>query len=188
MPGRRLTTEPPAFVDQPPAPPNHPHEGSFMVPPPETAAPYQETSRRLVADEGQTMTTLDDEERFEFSTLLQVGKGSDTLNVLGHTVVVENLNVDDDLRVGQFCKPYLNSDAYERAWQLATCAAGVRTIDGRPVYNSLEANPSAEEVFTEKAAKLARYTPVVITEIYRGILAIDVDFVNVAIKMGKLKG
>lgn len=189
MPGRRITSEPPPLTDTPPAapaPPNHPNQGSFMAPPQEYE--YTEERRRLVDEEASKTTTLSDDMRFEFTTLLQTGKGTKTIDVLGHEVVIENLNCDDDLRVGAFCKPYLGSDAYDRAWQLGTCAAGVRTIDGRAVYNSLEANPSMDHVFAEKVSRLGKFMPVTITEIYRAIGSIDVRFVEVAIELGKLKG
>jgi hypothetical protein len=187
MPGRRITSEPPPLVGPIPTlgPPSAAaQQGSFMAPPEE----YQET-RRLVGDAVEDkVTTLSDEHRFAFTTLLVCGKGQATVDVLGHTVTLENLNTDDDLRVGLFCKPYVGSEAYERAFQLATCAAGVRTIGGRAVYEPMEEEPSPESVFAEKAAKLGRYRPVVITEIYRAILGIDVDFVELATKLGKLKG
>jgi CRISPR/Cas system-associated endonuclease Cas3-HD len=71
---------------------------------------------------------------------------------------------------------------------VATCAAGIRTIDGRPLYNALSRDESPESIFQAKLQKLRQYYPVVITEIYREILNLDVEFVELAVKLGKLKG
>lgn len=181
MPGRRITAEPPPYVDDP-LPPGAPaHQGSFMAPP--------EEDRRLVdAEPAEEVTTLTLDERMQFSTLLSCGKRSKSIDVMGHEVAIENLDTDDDLRVGLFCKPYMGSEAYERAYQLATCAAGVRSLGGRPLYTPLEESPSPNAVFDEKISKLGKYRPVVITEIYRAIGMLDIEFAELATRLGKLKG
>lgn len=186
MPGRRITAEPPPLVDQVPTlgPPSaQAQQGSFMAP------PEEHQDRRLI-DQGPAVEeiVLSLDERMQFSTLLGCGKRGKTIDVMGHEVTIENLDTDDDLRVGLFCKPYVGSEAYERAYQLATCGAGVRSLGGRPLYTALEEAPSAQGIFEEKVRKLGKYRPVVITEIYREILSLDVEFVELATKLGKLKG
>jgi hypothetical protein len=146
-------------------------------------------SRVLVGDPAsEAVTELSDAERALFSTLMACGKMSKTLDVMGHEIVVETLNTDDDLRVGLFAKPYLGSEAHERAWQVGTCAAGVRLIGGRPVYTPLSAEEGAEVIFDAKVAKLLKYYPIVVTEMYRAILSLDIEFAELATKLGKLKG
>ena len=166
-----------------------------QIRPPEPFVPLENEEREKVATpeqeiaaEGELLTELSDEERLWFETLLTVGRRSKTITVMGHEVVIQNLNTDDDLRIGLFCKEFQNAPpADSRAYQLATCAAGIRSIDGQPLYQPLGGN-SDQEAFDQKAARLRAYYPVVITQIYREILSLDGEFMELAQKLGKLKG
>lgn len=67
------------------------------------------------------------------------------------------------------------------------CAAGIRTINGQPLYQSL--TPATDdEVFDAKVEKLKDYYPIVITKIYRAIMDLDQEFAELAVKLGKIKG
>lgn len=182
MPGRRITADaPPPIIDQPPtAPPQEPSEGTVLP---------EEESRRLVGPSpANKLTELQDAERVSFATLLACGQMSDEINVMDHTVVIENLDTNDDLMVGMFTKDFVGTDAYQRAWQLATVACGIRTIDTRPVYTPLVENATDQHMFDETVKRLGKYRPVVITEIYRAILALDVEFEELREKLGKQNG
>ena len=150
------------------------------------ATPEQEEIAAAAA--GEQTTELTDEERKWFDTLLTVGRRSKTISVFGHSVVIQNLNTDDDLRIGLACKEFQGAvPAEARAYQVATCAAGIRSIDGQPLYQPLgETDP--QEMFDQKMARLRQYYPVVITQIYREILALDGEFIELAQKLGKLVG
>ncbi len=119
---------------------------------------------------------------------MSCGKRTKVIEVLGHSVGIESLNVDDDLRIGLFTKEYRESDAYARAVHIGTCAAGVRTIDGRLLYTPISEDETPESVFQAKVTKLLKFYPVSITEIYREILNLDAEFGELAMKLGKLKG
>lgn len=197
MPPRRLTAEPPPLVANDPVPPGPPvnappgmgyeQTGSFMAPP--EVFPNDDQSRIVVGTSAsEQITELTDEERALFATLMGTGRMSKTLDVMGHEVVVETLNTDDDLRVGLFAKPYLGTEAHERAWQVGTCAAGVRLIGGRPLYTTLSAEEGTEAIFDAKVTKLLKFYPIVVTEMYRAILSLDLEFAELATKLGKLKG
>jgi hypothetical protein len=162
--------------------------------PPQSLAPENEEREKIATPEqeiaagGEVITELTDEERGWFETLLTVGRRSRTVTVMGHEVVIQNLNTDDDLRIGLFCKEFQGAPpADARAYQLATCAAGIRTVDGLPVYQPL-GETSDQEMFDQKVARLRKYYPVVITQIYREILSLDGEFMELAQKLGKLKG
>jgi hypothetical protein len=149
----------------------------------------QEESYRVVSDAGDDdVTNLSEEDRRAFDTLLTCGRRTKTIEVMGHKVTIESLNVDDDLRIGVYCKEYRDSDAFPRAIQVATCAAGIRAINNRPMYSALSSDESSESIFQIKVDKLAKYYPIVITEIYREILNLDAEFAELAMKLGKLKG
>jgi hypothetical protein len=176
---QRLTAEPsPPLI----APQEVPQQ-SIPVP------PHEGEDRRLVGEAPEAdITELTDEERNQFITLMSCGKRSKTIDVMGHSVSIESLNVDDDLRAGLFTKEYRDSDAYARAVQLATCAAGIRTVNGRPLYTPISVDETSESIFQAKLSKLLKYHPVVITEIYREIINLDLEFGELAMRLGKLKG
>lgn len=150
------------------------------------ASPEQEEA--AAAAKGDPVTELTDEERKWFDTLLTVGRRAKTISVCGHSVVIQNLNTDDDLRIGLFCKDFQGAvPADARAYQVATCAAGIRSIDGQPLYQPL-GDTDPQEIFDQKLARLRNYYPVVITQIYREILALDGEFIELAQKLGKPVG
>jgi hypothetical protein len=177
---QRLTAEPPPLIA--------PQEVSQQpIPVPQVAQDGED--RRLVGETpGEDVTKPTDEERNQFITLMSCGKRSKSIDVMGHPVVVESLNVDDDLRIGLFTKDYRESDAYPSAVRLATCAAGVRTIGGRALYTPISTDETSESIFRAKLEKLLKYHTSVITEIYREIVNLDIEFGELALKLGKLKG
>jgi hypothetical protein len=149
-----------------------------------------EEDRQKVADEVvEEVTELSDEERVWFSTLLTCGRRHKTITVMGdHKVAVQTLNADDDLRIGLYTKDFKDSDAYPRAYQIAVCASGVRSIDGRPLYQPITESEDEGAVFAEKVSRMSKFYPVVITEIYRAIMDLDTEFAELARKLGKLSG
>lgn len=171
MPGRRITADnPPPVLDPPP-------QGIPEDLPPGTVTTEAGETRRVVGQSASSrLTELTEAERTTFSTLLSCGQMATEIDVMGFPVTIENLDTNDDLMVGQFAKDYLGSDAYQRAWQLATVACGIRTIEGRPVYTPMIENPSDQHMFNETVKRLGKYRPVVITEIYTEILKLDLEF------------
>jgi hypothetical protein len=142
----------------------------------------------LIEEETEKVTDLTLDERAQFVTLMTCGRRTKTIDVLGHKVTIESLNNDDDLRIGLYTKDYRDSDAYARAVHIGTCAAGIRSIDDQPLYQSLSQDESSESIFRAKAEKLLKFYPIAVTEIYREILKLDVEFAELATKLGKLKG
>lgn len=149
----------------------------------------EEESRRIVGEPAsEEVYTPSEEERAQFASLLTCGKRSKVIEVLGHKVLIESLNVDDDLQIGLFTKEYLDSTGYATAVKLATCAAGIKTVNNRPLYQTLSSDESPGSVFRAKIEKLRSYHLAPITEIYREILNLDVEFGELAVRLGKLKG
>ncbi len=191
MAGQRIPPKAPKVGGAPP-PPIDPD-----IRPPEPFLSFaEEEGERIRVDTEDTetpaeedpVTELTDEERRWFDTLLTVGRRSKTISVCGHSVVIQNLNTDDDLRIGLFCRDYLGAaPADTRAYQLATCAAGIRSVDGQPLYQPL-GDTDPQEIFDQKLDRLRKYYPVVITQIYREILALDGEFIELAQKLGKPVG
>ena len=145
--------------------------------------------RQVVSEEDDPdITLLTDEERRDFADLMTCGRKAKVLTVMDHSVVIETLNCDDDLKVGLFTKEYLGTDAYERAWQIAVVAAGVRYVDGRPPVPPALSPDEEKAQYLLKCEKFRKYYPVTLTQIYREIQALSAEFFEWAQKLGKLPG
>ena len=138
--------------------------------------------------EEEEAVSLSPEEEIMFASLMTCGRRSKTVHLLNHTVVVESLNGDDDLRIGLYVKEYQGSLGEQRAYQIAVAAAGIRSIDGKPIATSLYAEAGNDALFDEKVAKVSKMYPTVINRIYRAVLDAEKEFVELATKLGKLDG
>lgn len=189
MAGRRITATP-----VPPEMVLSDGDDSLVAPPEEfpdePVVVATEEDRQKVEDApAEVVTELTDEERVWFTTLLTCGRRHKIITVMGdHKVAIQTLNSDDDLRIGLYTKDFKDSDAYPRAYQIAVCAAGIRTIDNRPLYQPISEEEDDGAVFAEKVSRMSKFYPVVITEIYRAIMDLDNEFAELARKLGKLSG
>lgn len=160
--------------------------------PPSGASPFGEEDHVLVGEPvvaaEEEITELSPEEEVMFASLLTCGRRSKVLHLLDHTVVVQTLCGDDDLRIGLYVKDYVGSLGEQRAYQIAVAAAGIRTIDGKPLASSLYEQAGNDALFDEKATKVAAMYPTVINRIYRAVLDAEKEFVELATRLGKLDG
>ena len=114
---------------------------------------------------------------------------TDIVDVFGHPVEIESLSVGDDQRIGLYCKEYQDAPpADSRSYQIAVCAAGVRQLDHKPLYQPLSDEESAQSIFVKRAAEIEKLYPAVVTEIYRAIMNLDIKFAELLDKLGKQKG
>ena len=164
-----------------------------MVPP---AAPSAD--RRVVGeliedeldeDQSPPVTELSAQERRDFASLITCGRRSKTITVMGHPVVIQTLNTADEMRIGLFTKPYLDSQlGFQRAYQVAVCAAGIREVQGKPLFQELREITSDDEIFDRSVAAVQEFYPIVITQVYQAIMDLEREFAELAIKLGKLSG
>lgn len=134
-------------------------------------------------------TELTDDERHDFAALMTCGRRSKTITVMGHPVVIQTLTTADEMRIGLYTKPYLETQlGFQRAYQVAVCAAGVREVQGRPLFSSLREITSDDEIFDKSAEEIKKFYPVVVTQIYQAIMDLEREFAELAIKLGKLSG
>jgi hypothetical protein len=156
-------------------------------------APPGET-RQVVGDlieaevEEPEVTELSTEERNDFATLMTVGRRSKKISILGHTVTIQTLRTSDEMRIGLYTKPYLESQGFARAYQVAICACGIREVDGAPLYSSLTEVVDEDEAFDKRVEKMEQYYPIVVTKIYQKIMELEREFAELAIKLGKADG
>lgn len=138
--------------------------------------------------EEEETTTLSDDERAQFKTLLTIGRVTKEVDVLGHPVLMKTMTVSDELMVGLETEKYRKSEAFARAYQSAVVAASVISIDGEPVYTPISAEESDTEVFTKRLKKIHALYPIVVSEIYRHYMEVEKEFAQLAQKLGKLQG
>lgn len=141
------------------------------------------------AEAAPEVTELTDAERRDFASLLTCGRRSKTITVMGHPVVIQTLTTADEMRIGLYTKPYLETQlGFQRAYQVAVCAAGVREVQGKPLFTSLREVTSEDEIFDKSVAEISKFYPVVVTQIYQAIMDLEREFAELAIKLGKLPG
>lgn len=157
---------------------------------PTEAPPLPEADEPTVVGEvpPEPQPELSPEEEVMFASLLTCGRRSKVLHIFDHTVVVQTLCGDDDLRIGLYVKNYQGSLGEQRAYQIGVAAAGIRTIDGKPLVQTLYEHAGDDALFDAKVAKVAAMYPTVISQIYRGVMDAEKEFVSLAAKLGKLDG
>ena len=171
-----------------------------LTPPPPRPAPEGE-DRRIAASEAVLeeeerplpeavpVTELTDQERIDFASLMTCGRRSKTITVMGHPVVIQTLNTADEMRIGLYTKPYLETQVgFQRAYQVGVCAAGIREVQGKPLFNSLREITSEDEIFDKSVEEVRKFYPIVVAQIYQAIMDLEREFAELAIKLGKLTG
>lgn len=161
------------------------------------SSPEEEEPDRVRVDEpededepdepaGPEETELTDEERESFRNLLTVGRRTKTVELFDHKVVIASLNVDDEVMIGQATKAYKDSLTHSRAWQSATVAAAIRSVDGEAWGQSLFADADPAVLFEEKWAKVRRMYPLIVQVLYNEVTGLETEFAELARKLGKL--
>lgn len=139
--------------------------------------------------EAEEVVELTNDERMELSSLFTVGRRTEIIDVYGHPVCIESLSVADDLRIGLYRRDFIDAPpADSRSYQIGVCAAGIRTVDGVPLYTPITAEEGAEEVFAKKIAKVRELYPPVVSDIYQAILLLDEKHAALREKLKKQKG
>jgi hypothetical protein len=169
-----LASTDPTEVPPPPSPPAGVSEDHHLVGEP-------------VAAKGEEVE-LSPEEQVMFASLLTCGRRSKVIRLFDHTVVVQTLCGDDDLRIALYVKEYKDSIGEQRAYQIGVSAAGIRSIDGQPLVQTLYENADPDAMFDEKIVKVAQMYPTVINKLYRAVMDAEKEFVELATKLGKLDG
>lgn len=136
--------------------------------------------------EAAPVTTLTDEERAQFRTLMGVGKRTKKFSLFDHTVVIRSLMCDDELRIGLMTERHKSSTGFSRAYQCATVAAAIVSIGNDNWNNSLAAEPDPDELFTRKYRKVLDLHPMVVQYIYDKVQELESEFAELLTKLGKL--
>jgi hypothetical protein len=190
MGGRRVVPEPPAPPPEQILASSEPEEMGLnpeeLGPPPGDGE-----DRHRVADTAAPVVEeveLSPEEQVMFASLLTCGRRSKTLALLDHSVVVQTLCGDDDLRIGLYVQKYQGTLGEQRAYQIGVVAAGIRTINGKPLIQTLYEGAGNDVLFDQKCKKVAEMYPTVINRIYRAVMDAETEFVKLAVRLGLDQG
>lgn len=161
---------------------------------PDIEPPRSNETRRIVGEliepekPDEDITKLTDEERADFAKLLTIGRRIKKVVIMDHPVTIRTLTTADEMRIGLYTKEYLDSQGFSRAYQVGTCAAGIIDLDGAPLYTPLSEKEDDAAIFAKKTEKLSAYYPIVISQIYDAVIALEREFADLVIKLGKIKG
>lgn len=131
-------------------------------------------------------TELTAEERDSFRDLMTVGRRTKNVTLFDHKVVLASLNVNDEVMIGQVTKEHVSSQTFPRAWQSATVAASIRSVDGEAWGQSMFADAEPEVLFREKWEKVLKMYPLVVQYLYNEVTSMEAEFAELARKLGKL--
>lgn len=135
------------------------------------------------------VTTLTEDERRDFSMLMTCGRRTKKITVMGHPVVIKTLTTADEMRIGLYTKPYLDSRlGFQRAWQVAVCAAGIVEAQGRPLVSDLRQSTDEDEIYAKRVEAVKEFYPIVVVQIAEAVMALEKEFAELADKLGKLSG
>lgn len=142
-----------------------------------------------------THTIIEEEEFFteeesdSFKALSTVGRLRKTFKIFGHTIEIATLTVAEDLQIGLALKKYAESHAFSRAFKLYTSAAAVKSIDGKPLVQTIAPFQATDIESVElKVERLMNYYPVVIDEIFLQLNELEQRLGPVLSRLGKTSG
>lgn len=165
-----------------------------LAPPTTPAGETRRVVGELIESPGEDdapppVTELTDQERRDFASLLTCGRRSKTITVMGHPVVIQTLTTADEMRIGLFTQKYADTQlGFQRAYQVGVCAAGIREVQGKPLFSSLREITSEDEIFDKSVEAVREFYPIVVTQVYQAIMDLEREFAELAIKLGKLSG
>lgn len=98
--------------------------------------------------ETEDISTFPEAWKDEFEGLLFLGYlQSEVTQIPFHKFVVKTLTINEKIEVSLLTKSYVDTIGFNRAWKAATVAAGLVSVDGRPLISSNKSINSLQQKF-----------------------------------------
>lgn len=159
--------------------------GKTILDPPDEGIVPPSKVPELVFDPPEDLTK--DEENL-FEELITVGKLTEIFSFAGHRVHLSTLTVGLELQIGLLTKPFLNSDAYPRAYKAAVVAGSVMELDGQPVYQPIGPHEDPEFIMRKKFEIWNGYYPITVDLIYSKVMELEQKLIPLVEKLKKMLG
>jgi hypothetical protein len=135
--------------------------------------------------EKEPVLTQDEED--ETVDLINAGKKDVVFELFGRTIHLRTLTIEEELKVSEITKQYLQTDGYPRAYRTAIVAAAIRTIDGELLFNPIS-ETDFDQMIAKKFQKLLDYYPLAVDQIYARYRDLELELLALVEKLGKSSG
>lgn len=169
-----------------------------IIPPEPRTGKVKKEDRRVVSalveepeeDEPEEEVVLTPEERKNFERAITIGRRIETVTVADCKLTIQTLKGGDEMRIGLYTKPYLDTQGFARAFQIGTCAASILEIKGpygddQPLWESLTEVKDPDVIFRKNCQALEEFRPIMLSKIYEAIRELERKDSQLGIKLGK---
>lgn len=130
---------------------------------------------------------LTPEEEDETVDLINAGKKDVVFDLFNRRIHLRTLTIEEELKVSEITKQYLQTDGYPRAYRTAIVAAAIRTIDGELLFNPIS-EADFDQMIAKKFQKLLDYYPLAVDQIYARYRDLELELLALVEKLGKSSG
>jgi len=123
-------------------------------------------------------------EEDETVDLINAGRKEVTFELFKRKIHLRTLTIDEELKVSEITKPFLQTDGYLRAYRTAVVAAAIRMIDGELFFNPIS-DVEFEQMIAKKFEKLLGYYPLAVDQIYARYRDMELELLALVEKLGK---
>ena len=133
-------------------------------------------------EETENISTFPEEWKEEFEGLLFLGYlQKEVTQIPFHKFVVKTLTINEKIEVSLLTKPYVESVGFNRAWKAAVVAAGLVSVDDRPLIASSKNVNSLKQKFDYVTQN---WYDIVVEILYEEIQRLEDDVVVVLGELG----
>jgi len=144
-------------------------------------------AKAAAAKAAETDVELTPGEEQKAIELIHVGRLERYVEVFGRTIQLRTLTIEEELKLSEITKHYLNTDGYARAYRTALVAAALRTIDGKLLFDPMS-DVEFEQIIAKKFEILIGYYPLAVDQIYLKYRDMELELIEIANKLGKSSG
>jgi hypothetical protein len=159
-----------------------------LIPPDQDALLEQrkiEVKEAAVKAEEDPELTVEEED--ETVDLINAGRKEVHFTLFGRLIHLRTLTIEEELKVSEITKPFMQTDGYPRAYRTAVVAAAIRTIDGELLFNPISESEFDRIIF-KKFEVLLGYYPLAVDQIYSRYRDLELELLALVEKLGKSSG